>query len=164
MALWQPICAGELDFWIPLTLWWQQIEISQFPHKCEKENARRWIKTIKTWVFGWFEINLFFTITRLKWSSVLYILLKASFDKREKEIIIIQAGSIIFMRYGNLLADHDFLWISQSTQPSNEKLKLNHSTIGCLYFARAPTNTSCQPFASKRLQILQQGACSLVAW
>ena len=70
----------------------------------------------------------------------------------------------IFMRYGNLLADHDFLWNSQSTQPSNEKLKLNHGTIGCLYFARAPTATSCQPFASTSLQIIQQGGSSLVGW
>ena len=84
------------DFWIPRSLWWKQINISQFPHKCEKENARRRIKTIKTGFFGWFEINFVLTTTRLKWSSVFYILLKASFDKKEKEINIIQACSIVF--------------------------------------------------------------------
>ena len=45
------------DFWIPRSLWWKQINISQFPHICEKETARRRIKTIKTGFFGWLEIN-----------------------------------------------------------------------------------------------------------
>ena len=95
---------------------------------------------------------------------VLYFVESKLRQKGERDNYYLGWQHHIFMRYGNLLADHDFIWNSQSTQPSNEKLKLNHSTIGCLYFARAPTTTSCQPFAWTRLQILQQGASSLVAW
>ena len=124
---------------------------SQFPHKCEKESTRRWIKTIKTWGFGWFEINLALTITQLKWSSAFYIFCWKQASTKSRLAV----------------SYHHDIWQVSLKFPIHSalqwKVKIESGTIGCLYFARAPTALSCQPFASTRLQIIQQGA-SLATW